>query len=142
MSAAIDVQQHLHALDAEAAGAVKTWFFTPRDGACLLVGAAAGDAWARGMLRAISECIRRIREAPKRRPILCACCPAPVRTAAGGTFIVITPYTDAPRHGMGAVLCPACAARPDVAERVLAALQQVWPDLREVQPVSGPGRVQ
>jgi hypothetical protein len=137
-----EVHQHLAAVHAEAGGLLRVWRFAPSDGVRLLAAAAAGDAWSYGMLTAISDCVRHITAAPKRRPTLCLACPAPIRTAPGATFIVTVPEITAPRHAIGSAICRACAGRNDLDQRVLVALRGIWPDLRTIEVMPGPEGVQ
>jgi hypothetical protein len=137
-----EVCQHLAAVHAEAGGLLRVWRFAPSDGVRLLLAAEMGDAWARGMLAAISDCVQQVTAAPKRRSVLCLTCPAPIRTATGATFLVTVPGVDEARHALGSAICPACARRGDLDHLILVALREVWPSLREIRPMLGPETVQ
>jgi hypothetical protein len=137
-----EVRQHIAAVHAEAGGLLRLYFLTPEDGWRLMLGAAAGDAWATGMLTAVADCARAIKSAPKRKPSLCLCCPAPLRRPAGLMFCIAVPETGTPRHALGSAICPRCAGRPELESRAAVALRQVWPDLREIRPMPGPETMQ
>jgi hypothetical protein len=126
----------------EAAGVMQILFFDPEAGARLVLGAALGDAWAAGMLVAIADYAQHIAQAPRHKPMLCLTCPTPIRSARGLTFAMTVPAIDGPRHALGSAVCPACAARADLESRALAALRGIWPDIRAIEPVVGPGTVQ
>lgn len=139
---AADLQRHVDAVDAEGGGLVRLHFITPRDGAQLLLAAAAGDDWPLGLLVAISDCVRQIETAPKHAATLCLVCPRELRSVAGAMFCISVPDAATPRHAIGSAICPICAARSDLESRAMTALRGIWPDLRRIEVMPGPERVQ
>jgi hypothetical protein len=126
----------------DAGGLLRIYFFDAREGARLLVGAAAGDQWSRGMMSAINDCGHHIETAPASAPALCLTCPRPLRELPGLVFCVTVPEVTRPHHALGSAVCRRCAALPHLEKRAMAALRAVWPDLREISVMPGPGTAQ
>jgi hypothetical protein len=137
-----DREATISALHAESNGLFRIYLFGAPDGARLLVGAAAGDPWSLGMLAAINDCGHHITKAPRHEPALCLTCPAPLRRLPGLTFCVAVPEVARPQHALGSAVCSQCAALPDLGNRTMIALRQIWPDLREISVMPGPETVQ
>jgi hypothetical protein len=125
-----DREAAISAIQNDAGGIFRIYFFDAADGARLLAVAAGGDQWARGMMRAINDCARHIEDAPASAPRLCLVCPRPLRTLPGLTFSVVVPEIASPHHALGSAVCRRCAALPDLEKRTMVALRQIWPDLR------------
>ena len=115
---------------AESGGILQISLVTAAKAEALILGAALGDDYSAGLLRAASECAKRIRSAPKRKPMLCLCCPAEIRLLPSVAFVVAMPHTDQPHQALGAALCPRCAAKSDPLTEAVHALRAIWPDLR------------
>jgi hypothetical protein len=130
------------AFQGESGGVYRVYFFGAPDGVRLLADAVTGDRWSLGMLTAVNDCVRHVLDAPARQPCLCLTCPRPVRELPGLTFCVVLPQISEPHHALGSAVCPACAVLPNLGERAMIALRQMWPDLREISVMPGPETVQ
>lgn len=98
----------------------------------LITSAAAGDTHALVVLRAVSDTIAKIQSAPRRRPMLCACCP---RSLLKHDFAVAiaSPEREDRQQGLALAVCTTCATSiPDITAKVAVALRKIWPDLRQV----------
>jgi hypothetical protein len=120
----------VQAVNDEAAGLLRLQFFAPIDAAPLALGALAGDTRSAGILLAIADCLRHVRNAPAAEPILCLTCPAPVRQTIGTVVCLAIPETERPTNAIASALCPNCAKRPDRDGRAVVAFRGIWPNLR------------
>jgi hypothetical protein len=113
-------------LNDEGGGLQHARLVRPDDVPEMLAAALLGDRTAGSMLRAVSESIDRITRAPRSRPVLCAACPAPIRSPTGTTFGVLLPAVDAPRTVLAFALCPQCiaAASADPGAALLKAIRE------------------
>jgi hypothetical protein len=123
------------AVTTEAAGLLEIQVIDAKLGAVLFGAAMAGDGEALVLFRAVSEAANQIRTAPRKRPTLCLCCPAAVRTITPTTVFVVAMPANARRAcAVGAVYCDQCAVdRNTLMRRTTAAFRQVWPELRAIE---------
>jgi len=127
-----DLIEGVEALHAEAAGALTLHIVEQLDVLDLFAQAMLGNAEATGILRALEQSQNGITAAPKRRPMLCATCPAPLRNSRY-TFVIAMPATDGPHHGLGMAVCKRCGPdRETTRQKGIEALTGIWPELREV----------
>jgi hypothetical protein len=137
VTARADLERHLRAIQTAGQGVVKIHMLTPDMAAPLLLACAAGsdEAWA--LARAVEGIINRVSALPRRRPLLCAVCPAPLRSVWGLTIIVAAPdVPDTVRPAVSFAACAKCSRLPDLQQRVQAVLRQAWPEGRMLD-VSG-----
>jgi len=126
------------AIETEAAGVYAVMIVTPQ--IALEMGAAAleGNLEAETYMLAIAHCLREI---PKRRPrLLCLTCDKEFSAQAlPAAFALFHAYRDDAKTALGNGLCDACATKPDLEGRVLAAYKEkLLGDLR-VLPRFSPG---
>ena len=98
----------------------------------LIVEALGGDVEAVWLLQSVRRCLVGIQDAPAHAPMECAHCCKPLR---GGRFAigVARPDTSNPAHGLCFAICPRCGPTLEAIQAAaVAALRQLWPDLRRV----------
>ena len=127
---------------AEAQGVMRLWFIKPGDGVHLLAASICGDAWAAGLLRATVTCAAQVMKMRRKKPSLCLCCPRAVRSLDGALFCLTVPEIDSPSEALGSVVCPRCATSSDLNSRAIEAYRRIWPDLRTIEVMPGPERMQ
>jgi hypothetical protein len=124
----------IEALHAEASGVLTLGIFYPEDSAELLAAAAMGDELAAGLLGALLESRRRVRDAPRDKPGLCCGCPRPIRKVSPETiFGLVFPAIARPTAAVGFVFCSRCAAdRKGLLAKAENRLRKLWPELRPI----------
>lgn len=123
----------LMAIHREAGGVLALNIVRPGDALNLVVASLGGDAEATRLLRAVCDTVARVESAPKRKPMLCGCCPRALR-GSGFVICVAIPDRDAPTNGLAFALCENCS-RDDAAlrEKASSALRTIWPDIRTIE---------
>lgn len=125
--------------ESEAGGLAELLIVRPSDALDILTDAIAGDPQARSIFRALSVAARSVEAAPRRKPVLCSCCPRPLR-GSDFTFGLILPFRDDRSVGLALGVCGRCAVkRDDVRVKATEALRRMWPDLRPVTPTHTAG---
>jgi hypothetical protein len=129
----------LMAIHHEAAGVLALNIVRPGDALNLVVASLEGDREATRLLRAVCDTVARVESAPKRKPMLCGCCPRALR-GSGFVICVAIPDRDSPTNGLAFALCEHCS-RDDTAlgEKASSALRTIWPDLRPITVTHGEG---
>jgi hypothetical protein len=124
----------VQAVNDEAAGLLDVNIIDAVSGAELLANAALGDREAAALLLAVTQAAARIKQAPRRKPALCICCPRAVKRLSSATvFGVAVPATANPSGAIGFVFCDRCAGdRDTLAAKAAEGLRRIWPDLRPV----------
>ena len=125
--------EQMQAVSAEAGGVMEVSMVGREEWPHLHAAALQGDRTAGVILVAIADTITRVARAPRRRPMLCLCCP---RSLRGSRFLcgVLLPSRPEPTSGIGVAVCHHCARTADEAmPKVLEALKRTWLDLRAVQ---------
>lgn len=118
--------------ESDASGMAELLIIRPSDALDILTDALAGDHQAGSIFRALSEAARSVEAAPRRKPMLCSCCPRPLRGSVF-TFGLILPSRDDPSTGLALGVCSHCAVeRSDVRAKATEALRRLLPDLRPV----------
>lgn len=126
------LQDGLKHMQAESGGAIHVMVVRPIDALGLLADAISGDAEARRLFDAVNQAATEIAAAPRRRPILCASCPRPLRRSAY-SFVVALPARDNPTQALSMAVCSRCAVEPDaITAKAVTALRGLWPDLRAI----------
>ena len=97
-----------------------------------VVGAAlAGEPGAVQIFQLTIQTLHRIETAPKRDPLLCATCPQALRSDGRFSLVMAIPACDSPVQALGLAVCGKCATEPvAVQAKGVAALRNIWPDLR------------
>jgi hypothetical protein len=130
----------LMAIHHEAAGVLALNIIRPGDALNLVVASLEGGREATRLLRAVCDIVARVESAPRKKPMLCGCCPRPLR-GSGFVICVAVPDRDSPTNGLAFALCEHCS-RDDTAllGKASSALRTIWPDLRPItitNPVGG-----
>ena len=125
----------------ESGGLLDVSIVDARSGIELIAEAVLGDREAAGLLQAVRQAAQRVRQAPRRKPTLCICCPRAVKRIGPETvFGIATPATPNPTGAIGFVFCAKCAAdRGTLVAKAAEGLKRIWPGLRCVQVTHGEG---
>lgn len=116
----------------EAVGLFRVQCIGPEDVAGLVLDCLAGNAEAAALMRGVVDTVARIESAPRRKPMLCGCCPRPL-VGSGFTVCLALPERDDPTSALGFALCNRCGADPAARnENALMALCSIWPSGRSV----------
>ena len=128
----------------EFAGALNVNIVTAAAGVQLVAASMLGDPEATMLLRAILDSAAWIKRAPRQQPVLCMCCPQPIRRITPATvFGVAAPAIATPGRAIGFAFCDACGERPgELMAKATEGLRRIWPDMREIRPVPGPETMQ
>jgi hypothetical protein len=104
-------------------------------GAALLVAASFGDTEASAILYAVAQSATHVRQAPQRLPVLCICCPRPVKRVSTNTvFGVVAAAAPKPTGAIGFVFCEKCSNdRASLVAKATDGLRRLWPDLRSIE---------
>lgn len=119
-------------IQSEAGGVIELAIVRPIDAPELIGFALASDADAVRLVRAIAETQSHIAAAPKRKPVLCASCPRPLRKHAHSVVLAL-PACDDPTKALCTAVCVGCATtRDEITAKAAKALRSIWPDLRQI----------
>lgn len=103
-----------------------------------LVGAAlAGDDQAARLLRAVTNCLGLIQDAPAHAPMQCGCCAKSLRQ---GRYAIVVAHPDTldPADVLGLAICARCGPTlGEVKAAAVRALRLLWPDSRPITHVDG-----
>jgi hypothetical protein len=123
----------------EAAGVIALNIVRPCDAPSLVAACLSGDLEATQLFRAVADTVHKIESAPRGKPMICGCCPRPLRGSRFTVCVAVPDRTD-PTHGLGFALCQACGRDDDaLPAKAAAALKSVWPDLRPITVTHGEG---
>jgi hypothetical protein len=119
----------------EAAGLLDVDIIDAVRGADLIGDAIQGDREALTLLRAVAQAATRIKDAPRRTPSLCLCCPRVIRRLTPATiFGVARPSIARPSNALAFAFCDRCSAdRGNLAAKTAEGLRRIWPDIRAVE---------
>jgi hypothetical protein len=119
----------------EAAGMLDVNFIDADSGLDMIFDAALGNVEAATLMRAVWQAAARIKEAPRRTPSLCLCCPRAIKRLTPGTvFGVARPAIAKPSRAIAFAFCDRCSAdRGNLAAKAATGLRRIWPDLRTVE---------
>ena len=120
----------------ESAGLLSVSVIDPLS-ACALLGATlAGDKEAAILMRAVMSTVTAVERAPRKKPVLCLCCPRAMRPRDPFSICVTTPENGNPSAALGSVICAHCLGdKSTLLARVATALRGLWPDARVVDHV-------
>lgn len=139
MSASRSWADGMRAIHQEAAGAVMVEVIRPIDVGELIAEALGGSAEAVQCLRLRKGFIKRVRQSPPSKPMLCGCCPRSIRRS-GFSVVLALPYNQAAENALALGVCERCGTEPaELLERAREALARIWPDVRSisVHPTAG-----
>lgn len=130
-----DFEAHLNAVRAAGGGVVNLQIVRPGDLPDVLEAALLGDINAKHTFNLTMRALEGVRDAPWRRPKLCACCPRAVRRGDNFSVALAAPACDAPLQAIALVICPRCGGDTvTLKQRATEALCKFWPDIHDVSP--------
>ncbi len=95
--------------------------------------AAAGDDRALMLQQSANAVRRQVAAAPRKRPVLCSCCPQPLASARYAVCVAIPGGQHRPSHGITFGVCRRCGdTEPAVHSAAIKALQILWPETRPI----------
>jgi hypothetical protein len=128
----------LQKMQAESGGVASLFVVRPCDAARLVACALAGNSEAAAVLQAVSRALDGIQRAPRRRPMLCASCPRPLRHGRYAVAVAI-PDSGEASQALALAVCTRCATDPaEIGQKAFAGFRRFWPDARTIQ-ISHPG---
>lgn len=102
-----------------------------RDVPLLFAEALGGNQEARMILQAVEHALVKIKEAPQRRPMLCASCPRPVRNGDKFAVAVLRGATEQPSQAITLAVCLRCGPTPGaIKAAATVGVRRFFPDAR------------
>ena len=93
-----------------------------------------GSQEARMPLQAVEHALNKIKEAPPRRPMLCASCPRPVRDGDKSAVVVLRGAAADACQAITMVVCRRCGPTPGAIKAAAAVgIRRFFPDARAVE---------
>lgn len=126
------LQQGIQGVNDEAGGLLTVQVIQRQDLPAIIADAICGSAEAVQLMRLANQVLTNIRDAPRRKPMLCGCCPRALR---GGQYAVIIarPACDDPKQGLSLAICTRCGPDYDAIQaKATVALARIWPNVRPV----------
>ena len=126
------LQEGVQRINGEAGGLLTVQVIQQHDMPAMIAGALCGSAEAVQLLRLTNQVLANIRDAPRRKPMLCGCCPRALR---GGRYAIIIarPACDDPAQGLALAICRKCGPDFDAIQaKARVALARIWPNVRPV----------
>ena len=124
-------EQAVDSIHREASGAVEIVIVMMEEMPGLLGEALLGNPRCLQLFKLVVQMLNHVKAAPRRDPVLCACCPRPVRQGSRFNMAVAIPARDDPHQALALVVCERCAIEPDaVMAKATDGLRKIWPDLR------------
>lgn len=124
----------------EGGGLVTVDAIRTRDLAVLAADAWAGSPEASTLLEAVQFTLAKVRQAPQRRPMLCAACPRPVREGDRFAVAVLRGAAEDARQGVSMVICRRCSPTPGAIKAAAAVgVRRLSPDARLIEPTHQQG---
>jgi hypothetical protein len=144
MSAPEGWRDAIRQVHTEAGGMLSVNIVEPSRAHGLMAASLAGDENATRLMRALVLAIEAVHRAPRKRPVLCLCCPRAVRPRDQFTVCVTRPENGNPSMVIGSAICARYFAdKSTLIERVATALKEIWPQARLVGHIhEAPERVQ
>lgn len=106
-----------------------------RDLPLLLGEALGGSQEARMLLQAVERALTKIKEAPQRRPMLCAACPQPVRHGDKFAVVVLRGAAADACQAITMAVCRRCGPTPGAIKAAAAVgVRRFFPDARAIEP--------
>ena len=131
----------VEAVSTEAAGAVEVIVVMQDETDAFLLDALQGNREAQQLLPAVVQALARIDAASGHKPVLCSCCPRPIRPGGRFNLAVAIPARDDPTRAIGLAVCGRCATEPaGVLAKAVDGFRRIWPDLRHLAVHPGSGR--
>lgn len=134
------LQRGVERLAVESGGLVKFIGIQKRDEPVLVADVLNGCPEAQRVLRAVVHARSKIAGAPKRRPMLCATCPKPLRDGDKYAVVVVFGAVDDPSEALTMAVCNRCGPTPGAINAAAAVgLRSIFPDARTVEPTHKTG---
>ena len=116
----------------ESGGLLSLRVFRQSDMPDLLAHAVAGDPQASMLVGAIGDALQAVRNAPRKSPMRCGCCPRPFPKNPF-SLVVALPEVESPMTGLSLGICGRCATEPeDIRDKAVVALRKLFPELKPV----------
>lgn len=127
-------RQGVQSVNDESAGLLDVSIVDGASGSALLAAALNSDYEAAVLLKSVAQAAARVKQAARRKPALCICCPRTIkRITAATVFGIATPSIASPTGAIGFVFCDRCAEDPaTLPAKAAVGLRRIWPDLRPV----------
>lgn len=126
------LQEGVQRVNDEAGGLLTVQVIQQHDMPAMIADALCGSAEAVQLLRLTNQVLANIQGAPRRKPMLCGCCPRALR---GGRYAIIIarPACDDPTEGLSLAICRKCGPDHDTLQvKAAVALARIWPNVRPV----------
>jgi len=105
----------------------------PPDALRFVAEAARGDRHAARVLVVVNDALHRLDAAPRKAPLLCASCPAPIRPEVACSFVLSLPQDERVLYAFALGICRRCGtSRVEVRRRAVLALRRELPNLHLV----------
>lgn len=102
----------------------------------LLTDALFGDAEAQALVKPVMHVMSKVASAPKRRPMLCASCPRPLREGDKFAAVVVRGAVDDPTRAITMAVCRRCGPTLGAIKAAAAVgLRGVFPEARDLGDV-------
>lgn len=129
-----------HRAPAETIAAADLVICRPPDAIRFIAEAARGDRHAARVLLGVNDALHQLDAAPRKAPLLCASCPAPIRPEVACSFVLHLPEDQRVLYAFALGICRRCGtSRADVRRKAVLALRRELPDLRVVEPTHASG---
>jgi len=127
-----DLEAGIEKLQANSGGVVDVQIITQQNVPGLIQRAMAGDWDAACTLEAVDHALGKIQNAPKRKPMLCGCCPQPLR-AGKYAIVVAKGADDMAGQALTLAICDRCGHVHGAAQAAAStALRRIWPNSRPI----------
>ena len=132
------LQEGVRQVSDEAAGVLSLQVIQRGDMPALISDALSGSGEAMDLLRLVRETMAGIQAAPRRKPMLCGCCPKALRDGRFSVVLAKPDRADA-SQGVAMMICARCGQnRGAIQAAALVALRRIWPDCRPIT-ITHPG---
>jgi len=129
-----ELRQTVSHVAAEGGGMIAFTAIRSRDIPLLLLEALAGDKEACSLLQAVEHGLAKIKGAPRRRPMLCAACPRPVRGGDRFAIAVLHGAVAQPTRAITLAVCQRCGPTPGaIRAAATVGIRRFFPDARPVE---------
>lgn len=112
----------------------------PPDALRFIADAARGDRHAARVLLGVNDALHQLDAAPRRAPLLCASCPAPIRPKVACSFVLHMPEDQRVLYAFALGICRRWGtSRAEVRHQAVLAFRRELPDLRVVEATHANG---
>lgn len=126
------LQEGVQRVNDEAGGVLSLQVIQRGDMPALISDALAGSGEAMELLRLVRETMDGIQAAPRRKPMLCGCCPKALRNGRFSVVLAKPDRADA-SQGIAMMICAKCGpSYGAIQAAALVALRRIWPNCRPI----------